>query len=187
MNSVSDDITSMLQAWAQGDSDAPEQLMPVVFDELRTIASRCLRRESPVHTLQPTALVNELYLRLLGQRELRWENRAHFFALSARLMRRILVDHARARQREKRGGGASRLSLDQVELPVEPDLDLVALDEALTALATVDARQARVVELRFFVGLTMHEISEVLEVSPRTVKRAWQAARCWLFAEMERS
>lgn len=160
--------------------------MPLVFDELRNVARRHMSLEDRGHTLESAALVNETYIRLVDQERVEWRNRAHFFAISARLMRRILLDHARRRHAAKRGGDQTLLSLDQA-LGFEPSgLDIVSLDDALKALAELDSRQAHVIELRFFGGLTIEEISEVLEISPATVTRDWVTAKAWLFAELNR-
>lgn len=159
--------------------------MPLVYDELRRVAAHYVRRERIGHTLQATALVNEAFLRLVEVQQVQWQNRAHFFAMAARLMRRILVDAARARGYQKRGGGAPMLSLDEaLMVPAEPGEDLVALDDALTALAAVDARKSQVVEMRFFGGLSIEEAAEALRVSPDTVKRDWKMAKLWLLREL---
>ncbi len=180
-----DDITTLLVAWGRGDEAALQQLVPLVHRELHQIARRCLKGERPGHTLQPTALVNEAYLRLIDVRRMSWKNRTHFFAMSARLMRRVLVDFARSRQYQKRGGGALRVSLDEAHgVATERGQDLVALDEALTRLSAVDERKARVIEMRFFGGLTVEETAEVLEVSRDTVLRDWRLARAWLMHEL---
>ena len=156
--------------------------MPLVYEELRRLAHQYMRRESPGHTLQTTALVNEAYFRLVGQKQVRWQNRAHFFAISAQLMRRILVDHARGRQYAKRGGGAQKVSLDGVAVVAqEQAADLLALDEALRSLAAVDERKCRIVELRYFGGLGVEETAEALKLSPRTVMREWSMAKAWLY------
>lgn len=171
--------------WGQGDQGAREALIPLVYDELRRLARRYLRRERPDHTLQSAALVNEAYLRLIRQDQPQWQNRAHFFGVAAQLMRHILVDHARNRAAAKRGAGAPRLTLDpEFALPQQRDVDLVALDDALNQLAAMDQQQSRVVELRFFGGLSIEETSVVLGVSPATVKREWATARAWLQREM---
>jgi RNA polymerase sigma factor (TIGR02999 family) len=171
--------------WGQGDQGAREALIPLVYDELRRLARRYLRRERPDHTLQSAALVNEAYLRLIRQDQPQWQNRAHFFGVAAQLMRHILVDHARNRAAAKRGAGAPRLTLDpDVALPQARDVDLVALDDALNQLAALDPQQSRLVELRFFGGLSIEETSVVLGVSPATVKREWATARAWLQREM---
>jgi RNA polymerase sigma factor (TIGR02999 family) len=175
------DVTRLLLAWNGGDEAALAQLMPLVYAELRRLARRHLRGERGGHTLQTTALVNEAYLRLIDAGQVRWQNRAHFFAVSARLIRRILVDNARARDTRKRGGAARRVALDEaLVVGCEPDDDLMALDEALRALTDLDARKGQVVELRFFGGLTVEESAEVLQVSPETVRRDWRLARAWL-------
>jgi RNA polymerase sigma-70 factor (ECF subfamily) len=181
-------VTRLLVEWQNGNRDALDSLMPVVYRELRAIAARYLSRESPGHTLQSTALVHEAYFRLIGQREMRWQNRAQFFGIAAQMMRRILVDHARHKSRDKRGGPATKLSLDDAVVAVEPDIDidLLALDDALTSLAEIDPRGARIIELRFFSGLTVEETAEVLGISAPTVKRDWSAARVWLYREMGR-
>ena len=181
------EITQLLLAWNEGDESALEKLVPLVYEELRRLAKRRMRLERPDHTLQTSALINEAYLRLVDARNVHWQNRAHFFALCARLMRRILVDYARTRQYAKRGGGAQPISLDQSP-PVAPERspDLVAVDDALHALAEVDARKAQVVELRFFGGLTVEETAEVLKVSPETVRRDWKLAKVWLLRELRR-
>lgn len=178
-------ITQLLVAWSDGDQAALEKLMPVVYAELHRLARRYMRRENPGHTLQTSALVNEAYLRLVNAESVRWQNRAHFFAVSARIMRRILVDLARERQGLKRGGGAQRITLDEgMALSPEKDVDLLALDEALQRLAALSARQSRVVELRYFGGLNEEEVAEALEVSPRTVRHDWSLARTWLYREL---
>lgn len=179
-------VSKLLLNWGQGDQAAREALIPLVYDELRRLARRHLRRERPDHTLQSAALVNEAYLRLIRQDQPQWQNRAHFFGVAAQLMRHILVDHARNRMAAKRGAGAPRLTLDpEVALPQQREVDLVALDDALNQLATLDERQSRVVELRFFGGLSIEETSVVLEISAATVKREWATARAWLQREMK--
>jgi len=179
------EVTQLLLAWNDGDERALEKLVPLVYEELRRLARRRMRLERPDHTLQTTALINEAYVRLVDVHNVHWQNRAHFFALCARLMRRILVDYARGRRYAKRGGGAQPISLDQ-SVPVAPERspDLVAVDDALHALAEVDARKAQVVELRFFGGLTAEETAEVLKVSPETVRRDWKLAKVWLLREL---
>ena len=173
--------TQLLIDWSGGDAAALEKLTPLIHDELRRLAHRLLRRERGGHTLQATALVNEAYLRLVDQRTVRWANRAHFFAIAARLMRRILIDYARRRQYAKRGGGAPQVPLDEAAvLSDERAADLVALDDALRGLAALDPQQGRVVELRFFGGLTVEETAEVLKLSPDKVKREWSTAKAWL-------
>ena len=183
----SQEVTRLLLAWNDGDESALDKLVPLVYEELRRLARRRMRLERPEHTLQTTALINEAFLRLVDVRNVHWQNRAHFFALCARLMRRILVDYARTRHYAKRGGGAQPISLNE-SLVVSPQLptDLVAVDDALRALAEVDARKAQVVELRFFGGLTAEETAEVLKVSPETVKRDWKLAKAWLLRELSR-
>ena len=176
--------TALLLAWGSGDPGALDQLMPLVYDEMRRLARLHLRRERAGHTLQATALVNEAYLRLIEVNQVRWQNRAHFFAMASRVMRRILVDSARARLYQKRGGGAERVSLDEALLVSnEPTQDLIALDEALSALAAVDVRKSQVVEMRFFGGLSVDETAQVLRVSPDTVMRDWRLAKVWLLRE----
>jgi RNA polymerase sigma factor (TIGR02999 family) len=179
-------VTYLLRAWADGDQQAFDQLLPLVHAELYRLARAYMARERRDHTLQTTALINEAFIRLTGARQLKWQDRAHFFGIAARLMRRVLVDHARARASQKRGGGAHRVSLDNpLVLAAEPQLDVVALDGALEALAAVDERKSRVVELRFFGGLSVGETAEVLQVSPDTVKRDWRLAKLWLLRELE--
>ena len=176
-------MTALLLAWTEGDEGARTRLIDAVYDELRRLARAYLRRERPDHSLAPTALVHEAYLKLVDQRRVQWQNRAHFFAIAAHLMRRILVDHARARSAAKRGG--SRVALEDVELATPPvDVDLLALDAALEKLAALDARQSRLVELRFFAGLTVDEAAAAIDVAPITVKRDWALARGWLFREL---
>ena len=178
-------VTALLVAWGGGDDAALEQLMPLVHTELRRLARREMSRERPGHTLQTTALVNEAYIRLIDLSRVRWQDRAHFFAMSARLMRRILVDHARARRSQKRGGGVPNVSIDEANvIAPERGLDLVALDDALQALSTVDERKGRVVEMRFFAGLSVEETAEALHVSAETVMRDWRLAKVWLLREL---
>ena len=182
------DVTQILQDWSGGDEEAPARLMPVVYDELRRLARSLLARERGGHTLQPTALVGEAYLRLVDQRRVNWQNRSHFYGIAARMMRRVLIDHARAHATVKRGGAAIRLSLDDVQVPVEERAaSFVALDEALDRLAELDARKCRVVEMRFFAGMTDEEIAEVLGVTTRTVLRDWKKARLWLYRELSQN
>jgi RNA polymerase sigma factor (TIGR02999 family) len=177
--------TELLRAWSQGDGSALDRLMPLVYNELHRLARRYMRRERPDHTLQATSLVNEAYLRLIDVNRVEWRNRAHFLALAAHMMRRILVESARSRQRHKRGGGAVHLNLDDVhELPGSKEPDLVALSDAISGLATFDARMGQVVELRFFGGLTVDETAHVLNVSPETVLRDWKTAKAWLLREI---
>lgn len=179
------EVTQLLVDWSNGDQAALEHLIPLVYDELRRLASGYMRRERAGHTLQTTALVHEAYLRLAGQPDLDWKNRAHFFAVAARVMRRILIDHARTQHYAKRGGGAVKLSLDEAAtLSDERAAELVALDEALNELAKLDARQSQIVELRFFGGLTLAETAEVLKISIDTVARDWNLARAWLHRQV---
>ena len=179
------EITALLEAWGDGDKSALDRLMPLVYDELRRLAHRYMSHERPGHTLQTTALVNEAYMRLVNWKDVRWENRAHFFAASAQMMRRILVDFARNRQYLKRGAGAIQVSLGEAAAFTEcPSADLVALDEALTQLAEMDPRKGQVVEMRFFGGLSVKEVAEVLKVSDETVMRDWRLAKVWLLREL---
>jgi RNA polymerase sigma-70 factor, ECF subfamily len=183
--SGSQQITHLLLAWGQGDQAALDSLMPLVYGELRKVAARHLRGQRPGHTLQTTALVNEAYLRLIDASQVKWQDRAHFFAVAAHFMRRILVDFARSRNYQKRGGGAQQVSLDDA-LAIAPErgADLLALDEALTRLQALNERQAQVVELRYFGGLSEEESAEALKVSARTVRRDWNFARVWLHREL---
>ncbi len=181
------DVTRLLIASSAGYRAAMDELLPMVYDELRRLAQSYLRNERPGHTLQGTALVHEAYLRLIDQKNVQWKNRAHFFGIAAQMIRRILVDHARGRNAEKRGAGAPRLSLDEaLGVPGGRDLDLISLDDALNGLAQIDPEQSRIVELRFFGGLSIDETAAVIGVSPATVNREWAAARAWLFREMSR-
>jgi RNA polymerase sigma factor (TIGR02999 family) len=182
---VSHDITQLLVAWTNGDQAARDQLMSVVYEELHRLARRYMRRESPGHTLQTSALVNEAFLRLVDQRNVHWQNRSHFFAIAAQMMRRILVDYARSRKYAKRGGGERALSLDE-ELIVSEErrAEVVAVHEALEELAKFDVRKSQIVELRFFGGLTIDETAEVLGVSPGTVMADWTVAKAWLRREI---
>ena len=178
------DISGILRAWSDGDQRALEKLTPVVYSELRSLARRYMRRERPGHSLQTSALVNEAYMRLVDYKRMQWQDRAHFFAVSAQVMRRILVEHAR-RHNLKRGGDVQHVSLEQAAIiGGDQDMDLVALDHALNALAQIDPRKMRVVEMRFFGGLSVEETAEVLKVSAITVKREWRAARAWLYREL---
>ena len=177
-------ISQLLADWANRDPTAREQLVPIVYEELRRLAHHHMRGERAGHTLQTTALVNEVYLRLAGIDGLRWRDRAHFFAMAATLMRRVLVDYARQRGREKRGAGLSVVSLDENAVAAAPAVDIVALDEALAQLAAVDPQQSRVVELRFFAGLSVDETAEALGISSATVKRDWATAKLWLYNEL---
>jgi RNA polymerase sigma factor (TIGR02999 family) len=178
-------VTELLLAWGNGDRAALDDLVPIIHEELRRLARHQMRGERDNHTLQTTALVNEAFLRLVDLQRIRWQDRAHFLALSARLMRRILVDHARSRSYQKRGGGAANVTLDEA-LVASPErgIDLVALDDALEDLARVDARKSQVVELRFFGGLSVEETAEALKVSPETVTRDWRLAKVWLLREI---
>ncbi|HEX4945797.1 MAG TPA: sigma-70 family RNA polymerase sigma factor [Blastocatellia bacterium] len=181
------EVTRLLLAWGNGNPGALDELLPLVYQELHRLAARHLSRERTGHTLQTTALIHEAYLRLIQQKEVEWQNRAHFFAVAATLMRRILVDHARARQYHKRGGGARRVTFDEaLEVSDERAAEVVALDEALTALAEFDARKSRMVELRFFGGLSIEETAAVLQVSPGTVMRDWTLAKTWLQREINK-
>ncbi len=178
---VAQDVTKFLIAWNEGDQSGLDQLLPAVYDELRRLARGYLRRERSDHTLQATALVHEAYLRLINQQQVTWQNRAHFFGVAAQMMRRILVNHAVAKAADKRGGQATKLSIDEaVSFAAERQVDLIALDDALKTLEQLDPQQSRVVELRFFGGLSIEETAEVLSVSPATVKREWQTAKLWL-------
>ena len=186
MSAPSGQVTDLLIAWRDGDQAALSQLTPLVYDELHRLAKRYMARERTDHTLQATALINEAYVRLIGWKNAQWKNRAHFFGVAAQLMRRILVDFARSRQQQKRGGGALAVSLeDGIHVPIRRPLDLVAIDDALTLLAGLHERQCKVVELRFFGGLSIEETAEVLQVSVGTVRRDWSLARAWIFRELE--
>ena len=187
MDSTPKEVTGLLQAWSNGDKEALDKLMPQVYDELHRLANRHLGRDRPGSSLQTTALIHEAYLRLVDQRNPRWQNRAHFFSIAALLMRRILVDHARSRRYAKRGGAAIRVSLAEAGGVAEVRAaEIVALDDALNSLAELDPRKSRVVELRFFGGLSVEETAEVLGVSPNTVIRDWSMAKAWLHREMSR-
>jgi RNA polymerase sigma factor (TIGR02999 family) len=181
------EVTHLLIDWSNGDQNAFEKLVPLVYGELRRLAARHLARERSDHTLQSTAVVHEAYLRLIDQKRVQWKNRAQFFGVASQMIRRILVDHARSHQAAKRGSGAIKLSLDEaVSVPGGKDLDLVALDDALKSLAEMDEHQARIVELRFFGGLSIEETAEVLGISPATVKRDWAVSKAWLYRELTR-
>ena len=185
MPAPSPGVTDLLRRWSDGDDEALERLMPLVEAELRRLARAYMGRERRGHTLQTTALMNEAFLKLTDARRVRWQDRAHFLGISARLMRRVLVDHARHRGYQKRGGGAQRVTLhDELVISADPALDVVALDRALEALAKVDVRKSRTIELRFFGGLSVEETAEVLKVSPDTVKRDWRLAKLWLLREL---
>src|SRR5437667_5979699 len=178
-------VTQLLVAWGNGDETARDELMPLVYRELHRLAHQYMKRENPGHTLQTSALVNEAFVKLVDQRDVQWQNRAHFFGVAAQLMRRILVDYARSRQYLKRGGGARHVSFEEAAIvSQERATDVVALDDALTTLAAVDTRKAQIVELRFFAGLSIEETAEVLAVSPGTVMRDWTLAKAWLRKEM---
>jgi RNA polymerase sigma factor (TIGR02999 family) len=180
-----EEVTRMLVDWSGGDREAPARLIPLVYEELRQLARQYLQHERPDHTLQATGLVHEAYLRLVDQSTTTWQNRAHFFGVAAQVMRRILVDYARSHRAEKRGGGWDKLVFDEALAPSdERSIDLVALDDALKDLLVLDPRQSQIVELRFFGGLTNEEVGEVLDVSPRTVKREWRMAKAWLRREI---
>src|SRR5438477_491272 len=184
------DVTQLLAKWSGGDQAALDELLPLVYGELRRLASSYLRRERSNHTLQSTALVNEAFMRLVHQQDVQWKNRAHFFGIAAQMIRRILVDYARSQHAEKRGSGAVKLSLDEamaVPQALGGDVDLLSLNDALERLAEMDERQSRIVELRFFAGLSIEETAEVMNLSPATIKREWQTARAWLFREMTRT
>jgi RNA polymerase sigma factor (TIGR02999 family) len=184
--SESQDVTVLLSSLTKGDPEAASKLMPLIYDELRRLAASYMRREREDHTLQATALVHEAYLKLVDQRGVNWQNRAHFFGVAAQLMRRILVDHARTHLRQKRGGDHQKVSLDEAIVFAETQADeLVAVDDSLNQLAKIDPRQARVVELRFFAGLNVDEAADVLGVSPKTIKREWSVAKAWLYADLK--
>lgn len=186
MESQQTGVTLLLKQVANGDQQAAAQLIPLVYEELHRVAEHHLRRERPDHTLQPTALVHEAYLKLVAQRDANWQNRAHFFAVSSQLMRRILVDYARNRLRRKRGGKQAKVPLEKVFILSRDRCDeLLSLDESLEKLAKLDARQSRVVELRFFGGLSVEEAAKVLGVSSKTVKREWTIAKAWLYGELK--
>lgn len=179
------EITRILKSWSGGNREAVDDLMPLVYDELHKVAAQYLRRQRPDHTLQPTALVNEAYLKLIDITDVNWQDRAHFFAFASQTMRHILVDYARAQAREKRGGAAQKLSLDEaISYSKETEVDLLSLDEALRELEAIDEKQSKIVELRFFGGLTVEETAVVLHISPATVKREWRIAKAWLFKRM---
>jgi len=181
MSADSENVTQLLQDWSQGNQQALEELLPLIYNELRHLAHNFLYRERPGHTLQTTALVHEAYLKLIDQKDARWQNRSHFFAIAAQAMRRILIDSARRHAALKRGGPQEKLSLDEApDISLEPNTKLLALDEALKALAEIDPEQSRIVELRYFGGLTIEETAEVTKTSPATVKREWAMARAWL-------
>lgn len=179
------EVTQLLAAWGKGDPSALDKLLPLVHSELRRIAQRQMSQERPGHTLQATALVNEAYLKLAGQQGFDWQNRAHFFAVCAQVMRHILIDHARAHARDKRGGGAVKVSLNDALVVVEDqNTHFIALDEALRVLERLDPQKGKIVELRYFGGLSVEEAAEVMNISPRTVRREWQRAKAWLYRMM---
>lgn len=181
MASDPDNVNRLLLEWSGGNQQALEEMLPLIYDELRHLAHNFLYRERPGHTLQTTALVHEAYLKLIDQRDARWQNRAHFFAIAAQAMRRILIDSARKHVADKRGGGGEKVSLEEVaSISLEPDNNLLALDEALNGLAEIDPQQSRIIELRYFGGLTIEETAEVMKLSPATIKREWAMARAWL-------
>lgn len=181
-------VTQLLLDWSNGDKTALDRLMPLIYEELRRLAHRYMSRERGGHTMQTTALVNEAYVRLINRKNVHWQDRAHFFAIAAELMRTILVDHARSHATAKRGGGARKLSLEEaLVVSQERAAEVVALDEALNALAVIDPKQSRIVELRFFGGLTIEETAEVLDLSAATIKREWTTARAWLYHELSKS
>ena len=187
MDSSPGEVTQLLHELKEGNDEAEGLLIPIVFNQLRKIASALMRREGPAHTLQPTALVNEAYLKLTGMQEIDWQSRSHFFKVSAMLMRRILIDHARKKNAEKRGLGLDAVTFDEALLPSpKRPIDLLSLDEALNRLAEISKRYADVVEMRFFAGMTEEEIAVALGISVRTVKRAWEFARAWLYEELTR-
>ena len=184
-NNSTRNVTEFLLAWSGGDEAALEQLSALVYDELRRIAHLRLRQERPGHTLQTTALVNEAYLRLVDQQQVNWQNRAHFFAVASQMMRRILVDYARSRQTAKREGEAYKVSIDEsIDIAAARSNELIMIDDALKSLAKLDERKCRIVELRFFGGLTIEETAEVLKISHATVEREWQSAKAWLYREI---
>jgi RNA polymerase sigma factor (TIGR02999 family) len=181
----SHDVTRLLISWSDGDNNALEQLMPLIYRSLKKIAHHHLNRERGPHTLQTTALVHEAYLKLVDQNSVHWKNRSHFFAISSQAMRRILIDHARKQIAEKRGGKGEKISLEEIDVAsIDPDQNLLDLDEALNELEKIDSQQSRIVELRYFGGLTVEEAAEVLQISPRTVAREWAMARAWLYRNL---
>ena len=188
MGTSRSEVTQLLQQWGEGHRDALDRLLPAIYAELRRLASSYLKRERRDHTLQATALVHEAFLKLVDQQAVRWQNRAHFFGIAAQAMRRILVDHARAHAARKRGGGERLLSLDDALIVGSSiDVEILALDEVLTRLTSIDPQQSQIVELRFFGGLTMDETAAVLHISPATVGREWKMAKAWLYAELART
>jgi len=188
MTQDSHEVTQLLIQWSNGDKAALDKLMPLIYSELRQLARHYMSRERPGHTLQTTALVNEAYMRLVNRKGVHWQNRAHFFAIAAQLMRSILVDHARSHAYAKRGGGAHKIALDDaMAVSQQRAADVVALDDALKRLAEIDPQQSRIVELKFFGGLTIEETAEVLGLSPATIKREWSTAKAWLYHELSKS
>ena len=186
MSDFPDQITQLLLCWSKGDESALDRLIPLVYPELRKLARRYMARQSPQHTLQTSALINEAYLRLVDQQEVEWRDRAHFFAAAAQIMRHILIDHARSHLYKKRGGGSPHVALEDVAVVSEERAaDLVALDEALKRLEKLDRRKSKIVELRFFGGLTVEETAEVMKLAPITIKREWRSARAWLQSELD--
>ena len=184
----SHEVTQLLIQWSNGDKAALDKLMPLIYEELRQLARHYMNRERAGHTLQTTALVNEAYLRLINRKQVHWQNRAHFFAIAAHLMRSILVDHARSHAYAKRGGGARKIALDEaLAVSQQRAADVVALDDALKRLAEIDPQQSRIVEMKFFGGLTIEETAEVLGLSPATIKREWSTAKAWLYHELNRN
>ena len=179
-------VSQLLEAWSAGEETALDELMPHVYQELRALAARQMRRERADHSLQTTALVNEAFLKLVQQDGVEWANRSHFFAIAATAMRRVLVDYARERGTQKRGGDAERVSLDRVQIAAKPEVNLVDLEECLLRLEKLDPQQVRIVELRYFAGCTIDEVAAALQISPSTVKREWRMARVWLRAELQR-
>lgn len=188
MSGPADEVTRLLAELRSGDEDAASRLIPLIYNELRRIAGSCMRRERPGHTLQATALVNEAFLRLAGHQQIQWQNRAHFFAIAAQVMRHLLVDHARSKQYAKRGGGAVQVTLDEgLAVSDENSVELLALHQALERLEKIDDRKSKIVELRYFGGLSTEETAEVLGVSEITIKREWAKAKAWLFRELSQS
>lgn len=183
----SSQVSQLLEAWSAGEEKALDELMPHVYQELHSLAARQMRRERADHTLQTTGLVNEAFLKLVEQDEVQWTNRSHFFAIAATAMRRVLVDYARERGAQKRGGNAKRVSLDRVQLANSPDVDLIDLEDCLSRLEKLDPQQVKIVELRYFAGCTIDEAAEALQISPSTVKREWRMAKVWLRAEMQKT
>lgn len=186
MPAIPDEITQLLVNWSHGEKAAFDQLVPLVYPELRRLAKRHMGRENPDHTLQTSALINEAYLKLVNQQDVEWQNRAHFYAVAAQVMRHVLVDHARTRNYAKRGGGAAKVPLDEAAVVTQQRAaELIALDEALRDLAMLDERRSQIVELRFFGGLSAEETAEVMNISPSTVNREWRAAKAWLHHTMQ--